>query len=271
MTEARRRDYALSSVRNAARLLCAFTPTERELGVSELARRLGLGKSAVHRLLTTLAQERFVERNPTTGRYRLGIRLYELGAIVSSHLDLHEAVSPHLDELRNATGETVHVAILDEDEVVYVERRESPHTLRLFSRVGHRNRAHCSSTGKVLLAYLPPDELDRVLALRPLDRKTPFTITNPGLLRQELERVRRRGYARNVNESEMGVVSVAAPIRDATGRVVAAVSTAGPELRLARDDMRQVTAETLAAAEKISARLGYRPRDRVHAEGASAP
>jgi IclR family KDG regulon transcriptional repressor len=261
-----RRDYTLSSVRNAARLLCAFTPADRELGVSELARRLGLGKSAVHRLLTTLAQERLVEQNPATGRYRLGIKLHELGAIVSSHLDLHEAVAPHLDDLRNITGETVHVAILDGDEVVYVERRESPQTLRLFSRVGHRNHAHCTSTGKVLLAYLPPDELDRILALRPLERKTRYTITDRGRLRQELERVRRRGFAKNENESELGVVSVAAPIRDASGRVVAAVSTAGPELRLARDGMRSVTHETLAAAERISERLGYRPEARAQGE-----
>jgi len=260
------RDYTLSSVRNAARLLCAFTTTDTELGVGELARRLGLAKSTVFRLLTTLAGERLVEKNPLTGRYRLGLKLYELGAIVATHLDLHEAVTTYIDDLRNRTGETVHVAILDGDEVVYIERRESPQTLRLWGRVGHRNRAHRTSTGKVLLAHLPPEELDRVLAERPLDAKTPHTITDPEALRLELERVRRQGWAQNVNESEEGVVSVAAPIRDASGRVVAAVSTAGPELRLARDGMRSVTHETLAAAERISERLGYRPEARAQGE-----
>jgi DNA-binding IclR family transcriptional regulator len=253
------RSYTLSSVRNAARLLCAFSPTETELGVGELARRLGLAKSTVFRLLTTLAEEHLVEKNPRSGKYRLGLKLYELGAIVSNHLDLHEAVATYIDELRNKTGETVHVAILDGDEVVYIERRESPQTLRLWGRVGHRNRAHRTSTGKVLLAYLPSEELDRVLARRPLDAKTPHTITDPEVLKRELERVRRRGWAQNENESEMGVASVAAPIRDATGQVVAAISVAGPTLRFTPATMRRIIEETTATAEAISMRMGYRP------------
>jgi IclR family KDG regulon transcriptional repressor len=253
------RDYTLSSVRNAARLLCAFSPSETELGVGELARRLGLAKSTVFRLLATLAAERLVEKNPRTGKYRLGLKLYELGAIVSTHLDLHEAVATYIDDLRNKTGETVHVAILDGDEVVYVERRESPQTLRLWGRVGHRNRAHRTSTGKVLLAHLPPDELDRVLARRPLDAKTPHTITDPEVLKRELDRVRRQGWAINVNESEVGVASVAAPIRDASGKVVAAISVAGPTLRFTPQAVQRFVAETTATAAAISARLGYRP------------
>lgn len=259
------RGATLSSVRNAARLLCAFSASETQFGVGELARRLGLGKSTVFRLLTTLAQEGLVEKDPRTGKYRLGLKVYELGAIVATHLDLHEAVATELDELRNRTGETVHVAILDGDEVVYVERRESPQTLRLWGRVGHRNRAHRTSTGKVLLAHLPPEELDRVLARRPLDAKTSHTITDPEVLKRELERVRRRGWAQNVNESEMGVASVAAPIRDARGEVVAAISVAGPTLRFTPATMRRIVRETTAAAEAISARLGYRPQ---RAEGA---
>jgi IclR family KDG regulon transcriptional repressor len=261
------RDYTLSSVRNAARLLCAFTAADTELGVGELARRLGLGKSTVCRLLATLAQERLVEKDPRSGKYRLGLKLYELGAIVATHLDLHDAVATYIDELRNRTGETVHVAILDGDEVVYVERRESPQTLRLWGRVGHRNRAHRTSTGKVLLAHLPPDELDRLLARRPLDAKTPYTITDPEALKRELERVRRRGWAQNVNESEVGVASVAAPIRDATGQVVAAISVAGPTLRFTPHAVRRMVQETMAAAQAISARMGYRPGQAREADG----
>jgi IclR family KDG regulon transcriptional repressor len=260
-------DYTLSSVRNAARLLCAFTATDTELGVGELARRLGLAKSTVFRLLSTLAQERLVEKNPRTGKYRLGLKVYELGAIVATHLDLHEAVATYIDELRNRTGETVHVAILDGDEVVYIERRESPQTLRLWGRVGHRNRAHRTSTGKVLLAYLPPDELERVLARRPLDAKTPHTITDPQVLKRELEAIRRRGWAQNVNESEEGVASVAAPIRDATGSVVAAISVAGPTLRFTPATMRRIVEETIAAADAISARMGHRPERRTEEAG----
>lgn len=251
----------LSSVRNAARLLCAFTPADRDLGVSELAERLGLAKSTVHRILTTLAAEGLIERDAGSGRYRLGLRLYELGAIVADHLDLHEVVAGPIDDLRNRTGETVHVAILDGAEVVYIARRESPHTLRLFSRVGHRNHAHCTSTGKVLLAFLSESERAALLDGRALVAHTPYTITDRNRLEEELEQIRRRGWAQNVNESEVGVTSVAAPIRDATGRVVAAISVAGPGPRFTRDTLRRFAAETVRTAEIISSRLGYRPRE----------
>lgn len=248
----------LSSVRNALRLLSCFSANEPNLGVTELARRLGLGKSTVHRLLTTLAKEGFVEHNPATGRYRLGIKLFDLGAIVSAHLDLHEAVAMFIDELRNHTGETVHVAVLDGREVVYVERRESPHTLRLFSQIGHRNWAHSTSTGKVLLAHLPPHELHDLLPEN-LEAKTPYTITDRDRLKQELERARLRGYAENVNESEVGVASVGAPIRDATGKVIAAISVAGPILRFDGDAMRRFAGVVVQTADAISERMGWRP------------
>jgi DNA-binding IclR family transcriptional regulator len=257
----------LSSVRNAARLLSSFSAAEPELGVSELARRLGLAKSGVHRLLSTLAGERLVERNPATGRYRLGIRIYELGAIVSSHLDLHDAVALYIDDLRNRTGETVHVAILDGAEVVYVERRESPHTLRAFGRIGHRNFAHCTSTGKVLLANLTDDELKRTLPDAKLEARTPYTITDRSLLMVELQRVRKAGHAENVNEGEVGLASVAAPIRDASGRVIAAISVAGPAARLEGETMRRFAAATADTAAAISERLGHRP-DRLQLRSA---
>lgn len=271
MTE---RGAGLSSVRNAARLLCAFTPTDRDLGVSELANRLGLGKSTVHRLLTTLALEGLIERDPTTGRYRLGLKLYELGSIVGDHLDLHEVVAGPIDDLRNRTGETVHVAILDGPEVVYIARRESPHTLRLFGRVGHRNHAHCTSTGKLLLAFLPLPELTAILDDFPLPAHTRHTITDRARLEDELEAIRRRGWSENIEESELGVHSVAAPIHDASGRVVAAISVAGPAARFTPDAMRRVAVDTVRTADAISARLGWRPRQsglRLLGSIASAP
>lgn len=254
------RDYVLSSVRNAARLLSAFID-ERELGVSELARRLDLAKSTVHRLLTTLAEEGFIEQDSRTGKYQLGIRLYELGAAVSLNTDLHDAATTHMHDLRETTGETVHIAVLDRDtcEVVYVERAESEQTLRLFSRIGLRMPAYTTSTGKVLLASLPPQELDEILSRTTLAPLTRHTITDEETLRRELERTRTRGYAENRNESELGVASVGAPIRDATGSVVASISVAGPTMRLDRDAKPAIVAATREAAESISRRLGYRP------------
>lgn len=253
------RDYTLASVHNAARLLCAFSTTDTEYGVSELARRLDLAKSTVHRLLTTLAEEHLIERNPRTGRYRLGLKMWELGTLAAGHITLHDAAAPYLDDLRNRSRETVHIAVLDGTEVVYVERRESPQTLRLFGRVGHRNHAHCTSTGKVLLAFLPPDELERRLATLELVQKTPYTIADPQRLRAELASVRKRGYAVNVNESELGIASVAAPILDRSATVVAAISTAGPVTRFEGPAMRRFAEMTVDAAKAISERLGFRP------------
>ncbi len=255
---ARRQHSTLSSVRNAARLLKEFGRGDREIGVTELSRRLGIGKSTAHRLLSTLAEERLLEQDPQTGAYRLGLAKYELGASVALHTDLHEACSPVLDQLRNATRETVQVAVLDGRQVVYIERRESPQTLRLFGRVGHRNDAHCTSTGKLLLAFLPDDDLDMVLTGWKLPRKTPFTVPDTRALRTALDKVRQQGWAENISESELGVASIAAPIRNGRGTVVAAVSVAGPVQRLGNDSLRRFARPVVEAGLAISRRLGYR-------------
>lgn len=247
----------LASVSNAARLLKEFGKGDREIGVSELARRLGIGKSTTHRLLHTLTVERLLEQDPETGSYRLALAMHELGASVQASMDLHTAASPVIEQLRNMTKETIQIAVLDGRHVVYVERRESPQTIRLFGRVGHRNDAHSTSTGKVLLAFLPDDELDALLAGWRLPRKTPYTISDHETLRRQLAAVRAQGWAENVNESEVGVASVAAPIRDVRGVVVAALSIAGPVQRLDGANLRRFTRPAVEAAAAISRRLGW--------------
>ncbi len=249
----------LTSVANAARLLKEFgRGGERELGVSELARRLGIGKSTAHRLVHTLASERLLEQDPETGAYRLGLVVHEMGASVQSGMDIHSAATPVMEQLRNLTKETVQIAVLDFREVVYIERRESPQTIRLFGRVGHRNSANSTSTGKVLLAFLPPEELDLVLKDWRLPRKTPFTVTDQRTLRTQLQVVRAKGYAENVQETEIGVGSLAAPIRGALGDVVAALSVAGPVQRLDGDSMQRFARPVVESAAAISRRLGWR-------------
>ncbi|MEA1903206.1 MAG: IclR family transcriptional regulator [Actinomycetota bacterium] len=247
----------LSSVRSAARLLKQFSNRDRELGVSELARRLDLGKSTVHRLLVTLTSENLLEQNLDNGKYRLGIAMHDLGSAVATRLDLHEAVIPPMERLRNITGETVHTAVLDGREVVYVERLDSPQTLRLFLEVGRRNSAHLTATGKCLMAYLPPDDLDRTLKGWKLEARTSYTITSHAKLRDELGEIRKRGYAENRFESELGVISVAAPIRNLAGAVVASVSVAGPDIRMEENTPQAIQAVQKAAAV-ASHRLGYR-------------
>ena len=249
----------LSTVRNAARLLKVFRSREADLGVSELARRLGLGKSTVHRMLTTLVAEGLIEQNPRTGGYRLGIVMFELGEAVRVHMDLHAAAGPVLGELRAQTGESSQVGVLDGHEVVYVDRLESTHSLRLFTETGRRVPVHCTSSGKVLLAYLPETRRHAVLRAAPLTALTPHTITDLERLAAELARVRRRGWAEAINEREIGVASIAAPVRDITGEVVAAISIGVPLARCSVMSLRRLAPVIVEAAEAASRRLGWSP------------
>ncbi|WP_198954554.1 IclR family transcriptional regulator [Kineosporia sp. R_H_3] len=256
--EAPARDRLLGSVRTAARVLRAFSEADTELGVTEVARRLGLSTSTAHRVLATLAAERLLEQDPTTGRYRLGLALYELGSAVSEHVDLHQAALPVLTTLRHRTGEMVHVAVLDGLEVVYVERLESHHMLPVFRRVGHRLPAHVTSSGKALLAALPRADLLSRLDGRTLVARTPRTITNRTALLAELDRTARRGWASNIEEGQLGVSSVGAPIRGADGVVMAAVSVVGDAVRLRGTGLQKAATLAVEAAAVISARLGHR-------------
>jgi IclR family KDG regulon transcriptional repressor len=248
----------LSSVRNAARLLKIFLSREESIGVSDLARRLDLAKSTVHRLLTTLAAEGLIEQVPAGG-YRLGIVVFELGEAVRVHLDLHAAAGPVLAGLREQTGESSQVGVLDGTEVVYVDRLESSQSLRLFTETGRRVPVHCTSSGKILLAHLPDAERDALLARAPLTELTPHTITDPATLRAECAKARRRGWAEAVNEREVGVASVAAPVHDVRGAVVASVSIGAPVVRLGAVRRRELGALVAEAGEAISRRLGWSP------------
>lgn len=249
----------LGSVGNAARVLKAFTARRQTYGVSELARKLDLSKSTAHRLLTTLAAEQLVEQDIETGRYRLGLAVYDLLAATTAGGGLTEAVLPPMTVLRTRTGATVHVAVLDRREVVYVERLDSPQSLRMFLDVGRRNWAHSTATGKVLLAHLPPDDLDRVIDGWQLAALTPHTITDRERLRKELLGVLDTGYAHNLQESDIGAVSVAAPIRDASNTVVAAMSVVGPTSQIS-PELQRITHAAMEAAAVASRRLGHRAR-----------
>ncbi|WP_233149858.1 IclR family transcriptional regulator [Kineosporia sp. A_224] len=246
-------------MRNAARLLKVFLSREESLGVSELARRLDLAKSTVHRLLTTLAAEGLIEQDHATGGYRLGIVVFELGEAVRVHLDLHAAAGPVLASLREQTGESSQVGILDGTEVVYVDRLESSQSLRLFTETGRRVPVHCTSSGKVLLAHLADGDREALLGRLPLTALTPHTLADPEALRAECVKVRRRGWAEAVNEREIGVASVAAPVRDVEGTVVASVSIGAPVIRLGAARRRELGALVAEAGEAISRRLGWSP------------
>ncbi len=249
----------LGSVRNAARVLRAFSQADQELGVTELAGRLGLTKSTTHRLVATLEAERLLEQNQSTGKYRLGLALYELGTTVTEHVDLHQAALPVLTTLRHNTGEMVHVAVLDGLEVIYVERLESYRLLPVFRQVGHRLPAHWTSSGKMLLAAAPRQEVLRRLNGINLETATERTIDRVDVLIGELDRCAGRGWASNIEEGHLGITSVGAPLRGPGGAVIAAVSIVGASSRIHGDTMHHYVNLVIEAAAVISRRLGYRP------------
>ena len=247
----------LSTVVKTLHVLEAFSFAEPVLGVSELARKLGMGKSTVHRALSTLLEHGYVTKTPDD-RYRLGLKLHEMGQLVVSGLRLREVAHGPLERLRVECRETVHLAVLDGADVVFVDQMESAGLARMFNRVGRRVPAHATSSGKCLLAF-NDDAVEAVLQ-RGLRRLAPRTITTKALLAEALERVRTMGYAVSVEESEPAVASVGAPVFGRDGACIAAVSMAGPALRLGDEQLMRATRQVRRCAREISEAMGYRQR-----------
>jgi DNA-binding IclR family transcriptional regulator len=245
----------LSSVANAILLMKAFSEDESELGISALAERLGLAKSTVHRLASTLVDMRMLEQNKETGKYRLGLAVFELGSLVRRRIDLALEAKPWLMSLREQTGETVDLSILDQGGVVCVNFLESKRANRIASRIGVRKPAYCTAEGKALIAFRPVLTVDGIIdsGLRP---RTARTITDPTALREELAAIRAQGYATDDEEYELGMRGIAAAIRDDTGESVAAVGVAGPTQRLTRTQLLDISRLVCEAAAAISIRLG---------------
>jgi DNA-binding IclR family transcriptional regulator len=241
----------VQSVLSALDVLDCFADCE-ELGVTQIARRLGIAKSTAHRLLTTLCSRGITERLET-GHYRLGLHLYELGQLAQDREPLRHAALPLLEELRMATGLTVHLAIPVGADVVFIERLQ---TLRGMPLLGERQRrmpSHSTSAGKVLAAFDPDVALAREKAGFP--RLTPVTIANVAEWRRALDAVRRTGIAVSDSENRPGLASVAAPVRDVGGRAIAAVSVAGPSSFVLDKVDRAGRVVSLTAA-KLAARIG---------------
>jgi len=248
----------LSSVAAAARILREFDKHSTQLGVSQLARRVAVGKSTAHRIIWTLVEEGLLEKVDETGLFRLTTTMRSLGASAETAQLLHQAATGPLDQLRTRTTGTLHIAILDGPDVLYVERREGPGSIPVFRSIGARLAAHATSSGKVLLAFLPPEQQKRQLDDLRMTPRTPRTITSRAEFFAELARVRRQGFAENRGESEQDMCSIAAPVRDPLGRVVASVSVA---LRVDDVDagLRHLARPVLETATRISAGLGWTP------------
>jgi IclR family transcriptional regulator, KDG regulon repressor len=248
----------LRSVNNALAVLESFSVERPELGVTELSHTLGLGKSTVHRLLTSLAARGYVRKNPETERYCLGFKAFEVGSLAAGRGAIRELAAPYLRTLMLASKETVHLGVIDEWEVVYIDKIESDQPLQMYSRIGRRAPLHCTALGKALLAWEPDDSVERFFRRR-LRAYTPATRTDPAVLRREMDRVRATGYALDDEEFAVGLKCVAAPIFDHTRRAAASLGIAGPAIRLGDERLPRLTSLVREAAANASKALGALP------------
>jgi IclR family transcriptional regulator, pca regulon regulatory protein len=220
------------SLERGLAILHAFTPDRPALGITEIARDLGLTRSTAHRYVATLASLKYLQQDPLTRKYRLGVRVLDLGFAVLGSLELREIAAPHLRRLTDATGHTSNLAIRDDTDVILIDRiRGKPgryHHLEFSLHAGSRLPAYCSATGKALLAFLPPGDLDRLLDRMDLVPHGPRTLTSKAAILADLAQVRRTGIAINDEELESALRSIAVPVRSRSGEVVAAINVAIP-------------------------------------------
>jgi DNA-binding IclR family transcriptional regulator len=228
----------------------------RGLTLAECSATLGYSKPTVHRILRTLAHRGFLRVDRERGLYTLGVANLRLGMAFLEQLDLRSEALPILRELGERTGETVHLGVLDGSDVVYIEKVESTHAVRMFSQIGRTMPAYSTGIGKAILAHLPPDEVAMALP-ETLEPRTSATITDRAELLRHLAEVRRRGYSTDEIENEDGIRCVGAPVFDHTGIVCAGISVAGPATRVTSERTLELGRLVQASAFSISRRIGH--------------
>jgi DNA-binding IclR family transcriptional regulator len=244
---------AVQSVDRAATIL-EILARLGECGVTEVAAELDVHKSTAFRLMSTLESHRLVEQTDGRGKYRLGMGLLRLAGATTARLDVVQEARPICKALAASCGETVNIAVLSESSALYLDQIAGSSALQPHNWVGQHIPLHATSNGKVLLSGLAGDQLDQVL--HGLPAYTDLTITKRSALRRELDKVREQGYALAVDELEIGLTAIAAPIRNAHGDVIASLSVSGPTFRLNEEKLAAVVPELVRSAQEISLRLG---------------
>lgn len=268
-----KRTYDITALQRGLRVLHLFSESPRGLTAKQVAGLSRLPVSTVHRFLTNLVTAKFLSCD-NEGCYHLGIACFAVGQAAAGQLDIRRLSLPYLRELNQQTRETIHLTVRHGWTAVYVEKLDSPEQLRIYSRIGATVPLYCTAVGKVMLAYMPPEELERALSELHLKRLTPNTVGNLQELRTELYRVRKNGYASDLEEHEMHIRCVAAPIWDHTGAVQSSLSITAPTVRMPVTRLRQLAPMIQEAGLQISRELGHMPtssipvplaRDRINA------
>jgi len=249
--------YSVNVLERTFRILDAFSRNGQELGVTELIPKLRIPKSTIHRLIMVLERHGYLERSTSGDKYHLGAKLVQLGMHALSSLDLGRIATPHLERLVKQTGETAHLGVLREGEIISLFHCQSAHVLRPPATVGRRIPVHCTSLGKAILAFLPEDEKKRILANLRFKSYAPKTIKRMSEFKAELKRIRNAGYATDNEEFEEGLRCIGAPVRDHSGDVIAAIGIAMPSVRMKKNRVPQLTRAVIKTAGELSVALGY--------------
>lgn len=247
----------INSVDRAFQMLEAFTVDEPELSLAELTKKLGFSRASVHRMLMIAQKHGFIEADPVSHKYRLSLKLFELGSIVGRRMELREVARPVMARLAAETGETVYLIIVHEDEALCIEKVDGDSYVRvLFLDVGKRMPLHIGAGPRVLMAYLPEEEVDRIIEKRGLQVWTRYTLADPKALKSNLAEIRAKGYCLSMEDVTLGAWAIGVPVRNHTGGVVAALSISGSVATL-KDRTSMLIEMVRTAGVEISRRLGY--------------
>lgn len=228
-----------------------------ELGITEISQAFGITKSSVFNILHTFKENNWVEKNPITEKYRLGLRLFEIGNIVRSGLKLREIAVPFMKELIDETGETAHLTVVDNGQIVYIESAQPENKLSIASVIGRRVHMHCTGVGKAILAFQDQETIDDIIRTHDLPSFTPSTITDPQRLKDHLLEIQKKGYAVDNMEHEHGVKCVSAPIYNERGEVFASMSLSGPSPRFPEERVEEYSTLIINATQRVSKLLGW--------------
>ncbi|WML36718.1 IclR family transcriptional regulator [Clostridium sp. OS1-26] len=248
----------VQSVERSLSILEALSDYEDGLGITEISEKVGLHKSTVHRLLSTLIQKGYVEQSEETNKYKLTLKLFELGSKKIGKIDVVNVAKPYLRDLMKMTNEVVHLVIRDGNEIVYVDKVESESTIRMYSRIGKRSPIYCTAVGKAMLSYMTDEQVEQIWNQSDIKKFTEKTITNLEEFKEHLKIVREKGYAIDEQENEIGIRCVGAAILNYKGEVCGAISISGSTISFTEDKIDNFAKVLIEYVSKISKELGYR-------------
>ncbi len=247
----------VQSIERAIAIIKLFNENRLEMKLSDIAEELDLNKSTVHGIISTLKYHGIIDQDEETQKYRLGLYNMVLGEMVQKSLNIRNITTPIIDRVSAQLNETIHIATLEDNEVVYINKKESTQSMRIYTQIGARNPAHCTGVGKAMLAYNDLDTLKNTLPEK-LDSLTPYTITDKADLIKELIKIRQQEYSIDNEENSIGLTCVAAPIFDHKGVAKYGISISGPTVRMTEEKIQESIRVIKDAAEEISHKLGYK-------------